>query len=263
MRFKSLIVLLVLSATIGITHSAWGQQTIYDDPTILYKREINGGIHIHGNGGGVFFTKSYQKTALEHTRWNLELVYMKHPKEEKRFHPLAENARGYFFGKKNSLIMLRPTIGRKKIFSEKYRKQGVSFATHMAIGPAIGFLKPVYIDYGYSYGDNATFEYDFIATEQFDIDKHSDTNGIIGRASFFKGIEDTNLQLGVHAKFGLDFEYSPYQTGIRGLETGVAIDFFPKEVEIMELDDVKNKQLFLSFYINLYFGKKYNNLDKG
>jgi len=65
----------------------------------------------------------------------------------------------------------------------------------------------------------------------------------------------------LHAKYGLDFEYSPYQTGVKGLEAGVMIDAFANPVEIMDLEEIKNKQIYFSFYVNLYFGKKYNSLQ--
>jgi len=140
MRFNIRHLLIFFCVIFGFAQSVAAQQTIYDEATLLYKKEINGGIQIHGNGYGVFFTKSHQKTAMLHNRWNIEIVNMKHPKERKQFYSQSDNSKGFFFGKKNVLIMLRPTFGRKKIISEKYRKDGVSFATNFAIGPAIGIL---------------------------------------------------------------------------------------------------------------------------
>jgi len=261
MRFAYLQPIIICLLLLGFLQSTKAQQTIYDETTLLYKKEVNGGIQAHGNGAGVFFTKSHQKTALKHNRWSIEMVSMKHPKEVKRFYASSENSKGFFFGKKNALILLRPTFGRKKIISEKYRKDGVSFATNFAMGPSIGLLKPVYIDYGYYLSPGDTGPFDYIETERFDINRHADVSKIIGRASFFEGILETSAVIGLHAKYGLDFEYSPYQTGVKGLEAGVAIDAFANPVEIMDLDDVKNKRIFFSFYVNLYFGKKSNTLQ--
>ncbi|MFT4660065.1 MAG: hypothetical protein ACI8XB_000322 [Patiriisocius sp.] len=259
-RQASTYFFLLLACWLYPSANVTAQQTIYDETTLLYKKEINGGVHLHGHGAGLFFTKSKQKTAVKHHRWNIELVTMKHPKEEKRFFPSSDNAKGYFFGKKNALIMLRPTIGRKKIISEKYRKDGVSFSTNFEIGPAIGLLKPVYIEYIVNRSGNID---DLIEIQRFDIDRHSNINNIFGRASFFEGIFETTAVIGLHTKLGIDFEYSPYQTGVKGLEAGIALDAFPKRVEIMDLQEVKNKRFFLSFYLRFYMGKKYNNLAKG
>jgi len=254
--------ILLLTVSVLWIGMSYGQQTIYEETTLLYKKEINGGLHLHGHGFGLFFTKSKQKTATKHNRWNIEIATMKHPKEEKRFSNNSDNSKGFFFGKKNSLILVRPTIGRKTIISEKYRKDGVSISTHFAVGPAIGLLKPVYIEYGYR--DDLSVPpapFDYTAIERFDIERHSNVSNIYGRASFFEGILETTAVVGLHTKFGLDFEYSPYQTGIKGIETGIAIDAFPKPVEIMDLVDLKNKSIFLSVYLNFYFGKKYNVLN--
>ncbi|MCW5899229.1 MAG: hypothetical protein KIT10_08150 [Flavobacteriales bacterium] len=229
------------------------QQTIYDETRVLYRKELLGGITIHGNGWGLFFQHGKHLTARDRRMLGIEMVGMKHPKEIKSFNPYYEDSRGYFYGKANSMLILRPTYGRKHQITDKIRHSGVEINYIWAIGPSLGLVKPVYLQIGKP--DN--FPYEAIVIERYDPGLH-DVQNIYGRATWFRGLNEIRLYPGGFAKAGFNFEYSGQASGIKALEVGASMDAYPAVVPIMaELDDVANKQFFFQFYLSVQFGKKY------
>lgn len=244
---------LLLSLLLGLMlFSASAQQSIYDDDTrTLYSREIYGGPVLHGDGWGAQFYYGRYRTANDRHTFGLEIVGMKHPKEIKSFNPYYEDARGYFYGKLNSMLIVRPTYGRKHRITEKIRKSGVEVNYVWNIGPSLGLLKPVYLQIG-----EPEYPYQTIVTEPYDPQVHF-ANNIFGRASWFKGLGETRLYPGAFGRFAFNFEYAGDNTGIRALEAGVTMDAYAEKVPIMaELEGVENKQFFLEFYLALHFGSK-------
>lgn len=227
---------------------------MYDDPArTLYKHELSGGPLIHGDGWGITFQYGKYVTAKNRNMLGIEIVSMKHPKEIKSFNPNYQDARGYFYGKLNSMIIVRPTIGRKHRIAEKIRKSAVEVNYVWGIGPSLGLLKPVYLQILEEPG----MAFQPVSTQRYDPERHFADN-ILGRASFFKGFGEMKLYPGAYARFAFNFEYAGTNTGIRALEAGVSMDAYAKEVPIMaDVEDLgTNKQFFLEFYIALHFGAK-------
>ncbi len=233
---------------------AWlvAQQTVYDEQRILYTKELHGGVIAHGDGWGANFFHGKHRTARSRRMLGIEVVGMKHPKEIKSFNPYYEDARGYFYGKLNSVLLFRPTWGRKELLTDKLRKSGVEVNYVWGIGPSIALLKPVYLQIG-----KPRLPYESIVVERYDPEVHY-PDDIFGRASWFRGIEESTFMVGGFARFGLNFEHSGSASGIKALEVGGTIDAFPRRLPIMAgLEGVENKQVFLELYISLQFGRKY------
>lgn len=244
--------LLVAISCLVVAGSLRAQQTIYDETRILYKKELIGGIMLHGDGWGLHFMHGWHRTARDRRMLGVEIVGMKHPKEIKSFNPYYEDSRGYFYGKTNAFLIIRPTIGRKHQISDKIRRTGVEVNYVWGIGPSLGLAKPVYLQIGKP--DNIPYE--MIVVERYDPVAH-DVQNIFGRASWFRGLSELRLYPGAFGRFGFNFEYSGQTTGIKALEAGVTIDAYGTKVPIMaELEGVENKQFFLGFYVSLQFGKK-------
>lgn len=244
--------LLSLALLVLLQAPMLAQQSIYDDGRALYRREVLGGLLVHGDGWGVFYQNAKHTTARDRRLLGIELVSMKHPKEIKSFNPYYEDSRGYFYGKANSMLILRPTYGRKHQITDKIRRNGVEVNTVWAIGPSLALLKPVYLQIGKP--DN--FPYETIVTERYDPMQHGVQN-IYGRASWFVGFTEMALYPGGHGRFAFNFEHSNQVAGIKALEVGVAVDAYPVVIPIMaEVEGVVNKQFFLQFYFALQFGKK-------
>lgn len=231
----------------------FAQQGIYDETRVPFRREIYGGIMVHGDGWGLNFYYAKHRNAIDRTLYGLEVVGMKHPKEVKSFNPYYEDARGYFYGKSNSLMILRPTYGRKWQITDKIRRTGAEVNLLWGIGPSIGLLKPVYLQIG----KPDRIPYENIAVERYDPAIH-DVQNIYGRATWFNGVGEIKPYIGGFARAALSFEYSGETTGLKGLEVGATMDVYQKTVPIMaELEGVRNKQLYFEFYLALQFGKKY------
>jgi hypothetical protein len=236
---------------------AWGslhaQQTIYDETRVLYRKEMAGGVTVHGDGWGLNFVHSKHITARERRVLGVEVVGMKHPKEIKSFNPYYEDSRGYFYGKQNSMLVVRPTFGRKIQLTDKIRQRGVEVNLIWGVGPSLALLKPIYLQIGKP--DN--FPYQAIATEKYDPNTHGVQN-IYGRASWFTGVGEMSILPGAFGRFGFNFEHSGQASGIKALEVGVSMDAYARTVPIMaEVEGIENKQFFLQFYFALQFGKKF------
>ncbi len=233
--------------------SARAQQvSIYDDPSrTLYHSEVVGGFTAHGDGWGLCFYNAKYTTAKKRRLLGVEVVGMKHPKEVKSFNPYYEDSRGYFYGKTNSFLVVRPMFGSKIRLAEKIRSRGVEVNLVWGVGPSLGLLKPVYLEIG-----KPGIPYEVIVVERYDPAVHS-VNNIFGRASWFKGVDEMQLRPGAFGRFAFNFEHATTGTGVKAIEVGVTLDAYLEEVPIMaEVDGVENKQFFLEFYLSLQFGKK-------
>lgn len=247
---RSFLTLLVL--VLG-GFQALAQQTIYDETRVPYKREIYGGILLHGDGWGLQFYHAKYNTARDRRLLGVEIVGMKHPKEVKSFNPYYEDARGYFYGKINSLMILRPTYGRKLQITDKIRRSGAEVNFIWGVGPSFGLLKPVYLQIG----KPDRIPYENIAVERYDPAIH-DVQNIYGRATWFNGVDELKPYVGGSGRVAFSFEYSGETTGLKGLEVGATVDVYPTTLPIMaELEGVRNKQFFFEFYLALQFGKKF------
>jgi len=248
--FKLIVMLWMLGSGV----SAVAQETIYDETMVIYKHQWYGGINLHTAGWGLNFNIQKNRTAFKARRLKLEIVGINSHKQVKSFNPFYEDARGYFYGKQFSFYVVRPSWGYKKVLSDKLRKNGVEVGYSWSIGPSLGLAKPVYLEI---LRDGPTSTSRTINVERYDVNKHYHED-IYGRASGLMGWGEVVFHPGLHANFGLFFEYSNNKTGVKALEAGVAFDGYGKKIPIMALEGSENRQFFLNFYISLMFGKKYN-----
>lgn len=220
------------------------------DARLLYRKEAFGGLIIHTAGWGGFFKYGMQLTNQKKLTFGLDLTNIHHPKEKKVFNPSFDDGKGFYYGKINSLIALRPSIGLRQIWFPKKRPQGVEVGYNLSVGPSLGLVKPVYLEIIYPLSDGTAT----LAQEKFDPNLHTIDN-IYGRAKFGKGMNELSVYPGIFTKFGMCFEYSNDEEDIRALEVGAKLDFYPKKVPLMAISD--NYNFFLNFYVSIIFGKKY------
>ncbi len=247
----------LLLSLFAISGWAIAQESIYDDQgRTLYSREMYGGPIVHGDGWGLQFWYGKYRTAADRHLVGVEIVGMKHPKEIKSYNPFYEDSRGYFYGKLNSLLILRPTYGRKHRLTEKIRKSGVEVNYVWGVGPSFALMKPVYLQIGYRLDGKEIAPYDNIIEERYDPAIHRSSN-IFGRASWFRGLGELSVMPGAFGRLGLNFEYAGDNTGIRALEVGATLDAYPTTVPIMVEDElIVNKRFFFELYLALQFGGK-------
>lgn len=235
------------------------QSAFPDQPTILYDHQRYGGGSLASNGWGGFYTFGKYKHATRLRMFEGGIQFIKHEKEFKRFSS-DPNARGYVYGKQNSFFEVYAGIGVKKTITEKLRRNGVQLSHSWMVGPGFGFTKPVYLEIFYL-PENGPY---YIKVEKFDPEKHFIDN-IYGRAGGLRGFDQLKFYPGAYFKWGLLVEYSNVRDGLKGIEAGVRVDVFAREIPIMaekilrvQDQSAKNHQIFPTLYINFFFGRKYD-----
>ena len=209
-----------------------------------------GGAILHTSGWGLNFRYAEFLTAFSKLAYEIEIVGLKHPKELKIYSPYEDNVRGYIYGKKNVVTLIRPSIGLQNVFISEQSIKGVSISYYFNLGPSFAIAKPVYLNI---IEEAETFSSVNIVTKKYDPEEHTVDN-IYGRASYFEGVNEMKLYPGIFAKFGFQFEYANSMDIVKALEAGIAADIYFKEVQIMALTE--NKAIYLNLYLNLLFGKR-------
>lgn len=245
---KAIYILVILSfSLVGYT-----QENTHSETTLFYRSELYGGALVHTNGWGVNIVKSRRITGFKKRLFSAEIVGMKHPKEDKRLNPYDDSAKRYVYGKLSYFTVFRPSIGKQKVLFTKRTKKGVQIGYSYLLGASIGLARPVYLEVAKPSILSKPPEIP-VSTEKYDPDEHN-TDMILGRASYFRGIENSTIYPGGHAKFGLNFEYASEDNLIRSIETGFTLDAFYKTVPIMAFTN--NNRFFVAGYVSFQIGKK-------
>lgn len=246
MRAKSILFFFFI---VVIAYSAVAQGTIFEEKTTIFKSENSFGIGMHTNGFQMTYRYGKFLTGFTKRIYEVEIANIKHPREIKSIYPFEEDVRGYVFGKLNTFVVLRPSIGFQKIIFPKQSIKGVSITYIAQLGPSLGFAKPVYLNIIESEG----FRSRVISKQKYDPESHT-TNNIYGRASFFNGIGETRFYPGIFAKAGLHFDYGTEREVIRSLEVGAQLDAYLEQVPIMAFTN--SQAIFFNFYLAVFFGSR-------
>ena len=232
------------------TQTVQVNSNIYDDTKLLYRNEQTFGLVIHSNGFGIDYRRGKHVTAMRKRVFEFEFVNYRHAKEVKTSNPYYDAAKGYYYGKLNSFLILRPGIGYQNVIYTKPEHNGVEVRYVIFIGPSLGFAKPVYLEIL----EKTTTPPQEVVVEKYDPTKHF-TDNIYGRAPYLRGLSETKLYPGGYVKLGLNFEYAPLDDMVRGIETGICLDIYPKVIPIMATQH--NHQVLVSLYLQFTFGRKW------
>ncbi len=216
---------------------------------LYYKSEYVFGAFLHTQGYGGYFRYMQNLTGSSQLVYGFELSNMRHPKQQKIFNPYFEEAKGYFYGKLNSLTITRFNMGNQKVIFGKELDKGVKISYIYQGGVTLGWVAPVYLEVSEGPGIGGGS----INTERYDPLKHN-LNNIYGRASFVHGLEHLGITPGAHLKLAMNFEYSPEDESVKALELGFTADAFAKEIPIMAATE--NYQFWYTFYLSIHLGKK-------
>jgi hypothetical protein len=250
----------LLAALCGSFAPAQAQQAT-EAPT--YRKEFAYGINFNTNGGligGGMIRSTHLLTADMSRFWMVEVVEVKHPKEQRVQNPYTGGV--YVFGKTNSAFVLRPSVGAQKVIFRKAPDSGVQINGLVGGGPSIALLLPYYIYYDYTKRDsqNRPISQEDIRAEPYSPEKHRNENFIYDHAPLFSGINDLQPKVGAHVRGALTFEYGRYRDAIAGVETGFLFEAYPKPVLLMRAlgtpDDQLNNRYFTSVYLTIYIGSR-------
>ena len=249
-------------ACVGLVHQAaaqntstplTGDQAVYRDGkvNVPLTDEYQVGVLFHTQGIGITARRGYYLNAFAVRNIGVDLAYFKHPKEIQTTNPIYENGRPYVYGKQNTLQILRLWYGKQNLRAEKLRRDAVRFSTFWKVGAALGVLKPIYLEIGYP-----DIPYDYTATERYDPDAHFSDN-IYGRADWSNGLDELTVVPGLHATYGLDFEYGDERFMPKALTTGVSVDAFLVAPEVFAEKFEQNNRLFVTLFATFEVGRNW------
>jgi hypothetical protein len=251
-RFLKLTFLFfLLSAAVTQAQQQQNPYEYVESPPELLRKEFSAGINIHSSGWGIDFRRGRNLTVSKKRMLDIEFVGMHHPKEIKSVNPYYENSKAFVFGKLNSMMVLRTGYGLQRVIASKAEWGGVEIRLNTTGGFSLGLLKPVYLNIIREDYPNPRY---IISVEKYDPDVHT-IDLIYGRANFFRGFSEIKPYPGIFAKAGLSFEHGRYNDDVKIIEAGITLDAYSKTLPVMAM--TKNNRLFLNFYINILYGRKW------
>lgn len=253
LQIKNLIYFLLLITSQLIGYEAFCQSPTNIDKTVLYRKEKAFSFILHNEGWGIGYYKGNHLSYFKTRFWNIELVGMSHPKEAKTENPNYGDSKSYVLGQLNSLYVFRSGIGYKKMLNDKPYWGGVQLSYVYTGGFSLGIARPKYL-YIIHVNPQKFDEY-YLSLEQYDPQLHSVDN-IYGGGPLLKGFDKIKPYPGLYGKFGFNFEFGQYDEKIRAIEVGGIFDYYFKEIPMMAKNKYPN--YFLTLYINIQFGKRYN-----
>jgi len=234
----------LLAALLIWTNSLKGQGELDEQQRLFLRNEKSFGIQLNADGLGFGYRIANRVNYRNKNIFEFELGTIKHPKEYKIS---SWDGTSFVFGKMNSPIYFRGSIGRQRELYPKADLGGISIRFLYSGGLTLAVYKPVY--YKVLYFKSAT-EY-YIEEEKFS-SALAISQEIWGKASFFKGFNEIGVIPGAFAKTGFAFEYSKEDRIIHAIEVGANLNAYLKEIPIMATTD--NKFLFLSLFVSYRFG---------
>lgn len=243
----SIIILLLLATGTAFSQSAVTALQQGEELNVLYRNEAVGAITAHSRGFGASYKRLKHVTGTRKKFFEIDVLNMRHPKEYKVHYDGKGSTKGFYYGKLNSIFMVRSGIGFQNTLYERAERKSVEIRCSYSIGPNLTFAKPVNL---YVFVENQKDP----VIQQYDPDKHKLEN-IAGRAPFIYGFDKTKIYPGGYAKLAFSFEYADYSNEVKAIETGVIADIFPVAVPTMA--KYKKEQYFVTLYISFVFGKKW------
>jgi hypothetical protein len=218
---------------------AFAQGEIDDEQKIFFRNEKSWGLFLNSNGFGLNFRKGTRINAFRKFIWEIDMNYVKHPKETKISSDYSQ-VNQYTYGKTHFAWETRGAAGFQREIFRKIDKTGVAIRYFYEAGPSLILLKPIY--------------YQVYVTNGYQ-DQKFDLNGaqsIAGRSSFFKGFNELKIDPGVYLKTGLSFEYSKQDVRLQAIEVGGVASAFLNEVEIMASH---NTRFLFSLFVCFRWGR--------
>ncbi|MEL7147239.1 MAG: hypothetical protein AAFO69_12775, partial [Bacteroidota bacterium] len=75
-----------------------------------------------------------------------------------------------------------------------------------------------------------------------------------GAGRLFQGLSESSFAIGGNAKTFANFEFGTFKNNVAGLEVGVMVEGYNKEIVIVPTQD--NNSVFTSAYFTLYWGTR-------
>ncbi|MFT3946787.1 MAG: hypothetical protein QM763_07425 [Agriterribacter sp.] len=218
-----------------------------------FRKQNAFGIKLNTDGWGISYEFGHANSVTRATIYQIEFNEKKHRKEEKQNQQLENNGfiffgNPYIYAKKNIFYQLKGAIGQQILIGGKGNKNGVSVYGIGAGGLSLGFLRPYYIEVQDLDNQNKFIKYDSPDSLLFL------SNRILGGAGLSKGWNEMKLAPGLHAKTAIRFDYNRFNTVLSGIEGGLNVEYYFKDVQQMVYSPAR--KFFLNAYVSFLFGKR-------
>jgi hypothetical protein len=228
--------------------------------------EFSGGIRLTTDGWGLFLERGYMKTEEEKTIekfhnlriFTVDFSEHKHPKERKQTYTnsiATDKPKAVIFGKVNNFYSLKLGYGYRRMIAGKPEPGTVSIHWVYSGGLSVGLLKPYYIDAYVSQDNPKVFVKKNIKYSDETREFFLDPKYIVGSAGWTKGIDETKILPGIHARTGLHFDFGKQLKTKWAIETGVSAELYTQKIELMA--DQKAYPYTFSGYLTVQFGKRW------
>jgi hypothetical protein len=241
---KLLIIAVVLLFGANLT---FAQGELDQQLKVFFRNERTFAGLLNSDGMGISYREAKRVDYLNKRYYEIEAGILKHPKEYRMpnyYNPGAT----FVFGKQNTNIYLRGSIGHQHEIYSKTDLGGVAIRYFYSGGPVLAVYKPIFYKVFYQTSNPQEYE---LREEKFDV-SIAIPQDIFGKASFFKGFDEIKVMPGLFAKGGFNFEYSKEDRVIHAIEVGAQINAFPKNIPIMATE--LNKSIFFSLFVSYRFG---------
>jgi hypothetical protein len=215
------------------------------DEDYEYEKEFVWGPNKNTNGGiigGLAFKWSRSIGNDVYRTVGFELSNVKHPKEAR---VVGFSGQSFIFGKSNYLYTVRIQYGREKLVFRKDSQQGVQINVGVMGGPTLGFHAPYYFQVQSG---------DYIKYRPGIDDPQVVLPSAVGPGRLFQGLGQSETVLGAHIKGSILFEFGTYKNNVAGIETGLMLEAFTREIILVPTQD--NRSIFPSAFITLYWGRR-------
>ena len=219
---------------------------------LVYNHQNSFHVAMHTQGLGAGFKIGRIKSIHVTRNWEAQVVSLRSLKELKTLNMSSFNMRPFVYGKLNYAYVARFGYGEeRRIFGKPYWG-GIETRWTYEFGASLALLKPYYY-FVATYEPSGTGSY--IQTIKEQTFEHG--IDILGRSAFTKGIAETKLSPGVHARVGLSFDVAKTRTRAQAINVDVIAECFPLGVSIV--DSERNKRFFLTFMLSYNWGSRFNN----
>lgn len=226
-----------------------------DQVGIVYFEETAVDLFLHTGGLGLGMKFGTIETFYRTSFYSIDFSTMKHPKEVRqsnRVSLFSVLSRPYVYGKQNTFMTARASLGVKRYYSEKARRRGIVVGVNYQYGFSLGMLKPYYLELRSSdgvFGQAKSTRFSEEIRDDF-----LNRNLIDGYSGFFTGFTEMRFAPGVHVKGGLHFAWGAFEEYVRAIELGIMVDLFFRDIPIMIIED--NKPYFINLYLTLQLGRR-------
>jgi hypothetical protein len=238
--------LTIITLLLVCLHSFSSQAQTITQPIEDYKTDLAFGLNVNtmsGLLGGINVKYARQRKSLQYSTLFLELVNIKHPKEDSRIGNSLGTGESFVPGKLNYLVFIRSHYGREWLLFRPNVEQGVQVNLVGSAGLTFGLEIPYYVEY--VDGRN-------IFIEQYDPQVVPSINSIIrSRGIFGEGLGKAQYLYGGSVKLGLAFRFNAFRNTTIGLESGAMLDVMNRKTPMMVGGE--DKQIYQSFYLTLFY----------